>query len=39
MEKLKKKFGLERTAIGRGGGMPNQMPQEKVRTKEKKSQD
>ena len=39
MENLKKKLGLARTAIAKGGGMPKRKSQEEVRTKEQKGHD
>ena len=38
-EDLKKKLGLARTAIAKGGGMPKRTSQEEVRTKEQHGHD
>ena len=36
-ENLKKKLGLDHTAIAKGGGMPQRTSQEQVRSKERRS--
>ena len=38
-EALKQKLGLARTAIAKGGGMPERTSQEEVRTKEQQGHD
>ena len=38
-EDLKQKLGLARTAIAKGGGMPERRSQEEVRTKKQRGHD